>query len=247
MDKSPSVEKILAALKQELRLKGLRNRDVASHLNVSEPTVKRYLRGQGLDLSTLEKLAEIVDLDLMSLLASAQRHNPPKPMLSMTQQEALKRSALLRAVFALLSRGMTPTHVGKELELTPQKLDMLLAKLQGLQLIRTRAGDRVEILAAGSGFEFNAKAKSPLVDVAREFAGRFLSDINLKDESCEWIYDAASLSPASVARVDELIERVVGEIRRLSMIDIVPARGNRIYQYFFAAQPTSRDRFLPHA
>jgi transcriptional regulator with XRE-family HTH domain len=52
LNASTTTQKIVDVLKQRLRSKGLRNREVASRLEVSETTVKRYLRGEGLDIPT---------------------------------------------------------------------------------------------------------------------------------------------------------------------------------------------------
>jgi transcriptional regulator with XRE-family HTH domain len=70
---SPSVEKMLIVLRRELRSKGLRLRDLTSLVGMSESSVKRYLRGRGLTLGGLEKLAKVVDLDLLSLAILASR------------------------------------------------------------------------------------------------------------------------------------------------------------------------------
>jgi hypothetical protein len=43
-----------------------------ARLKVSEGTVKRYFSGKGVSVNVIDKLAEIVDLDLLSLAALAQ-------------------------------------------------------------------------------------------------------------------------------------------------------------------------------
>src|SRR5579862_9307572 len=167
MDASTDIGKLVTALKHELRTRGLRNRDVAARLKVSDTTVKRYFRGQGISLSVLQKLAEMVDLDLLALVALARQQSAPRPRLSTTQQDALGRNTVFRAVFFQLMRGMTPSQVSQELGLTPQKMDQQLAKLQGLRLIRRLPNNSVEILAAPL-FEFDAKDPGAITNIARD-------------------------------------------------------------------------------
>lgn len=50
---SPSVEKMILVLKQEFKARGIRRRDVAARLGVSEVTVKRYLNGRNIAIATL--------------------------------------------------------------------------------------------------------------------------------------------------------------------------------------------------
>ena len=246
MDASTDVGKIISALRHELKIRGLRNHDIASHLRVSDTTVKRYLRGQGVSLSVLQKLAEIVDLNLLSLVALARQEGAPKPRLTTVQQDALGRSALSRAVFFQLCRGMTPSQVAEALGLTAPKLDFQLAKLQGLRLISRTSNNRIDILA-NPHFEFDSKDQGALTNIARDLARQFLSEVDLSDERSEWFYGAHRLSGASVKRMREMIKRLLSEVSKLGKSDInLPARETQIYQFFIAAQPTGQETFLRH-
>ena len=238
VDVSTDIGKMMSALKQELRIRGLSNPDVASRLKVSETTVKRYLRGQGVTLPVLQKLAEIIDLDLLSLVALARQQGVPKPRLTTVQQEALGRSALSRAIFFQLRRGATLSQIAQELALTPQKLDMQLAKLQGLRLIRRMPDNSIDVLADPPNFEFDAKDPGALTNIARDLARQFLSDLDLRDEGCEWFYSANRLSQASLKRAREMIKRLIADVHRLGRGDAtLPAREAPIYQFFIAALP----------
>jgi len=244
MDASSDIGKMISALKHELKARGLRNTDVATHLEVSDTTVKRYFRGQGITLAVLQKLAQMVDLDFFSLVALAGQQSIPKPRLTTTQQDALGRSAVCRAVFFQLMRGMTPSAVGQELGLTPQKMDMQLAKLQGLRLIRRLSNNSVEVLAYPL-FEFDAKDPGAITNLARDLARQFLSGLNLRDEDSEWYYTASRLSQASVRRVRELTKRLISEVRKLGRADaVLTSRESQMYEFFIAAQPAKADRFL---
>lgn len=244
MDMSTDIGKIIGALRQELRQRGFHNSDVASRLKVSDTTVKRYLRGQGVSLPILEKLAALVDLDLLSLVALARQQNPPKLRMTPTQEEALGRCPTARAVFFQLSRGNTILRIEEDVGLTPQIMDMQLAKLQSLRLIRRLADGTIEILAHPL-FEFDAKETGALTGVARNLARHFLADIDLHDEHNEWFYTAYPLSQETMGRVRELIKKLTSEMRKLGKRDAtLPERETSLYQFFIAAQPTTRETFL---
>ena len=139
---------------------------------------------------------------------------------------------------------MTPSQIAQELALTPQKLDMQIAKLQGLGLIRRVSNNRIDILA-DPHFEFDSKDQGALTNIARDLAHQFLAEMDFRDDCCEWFYSATRLSPASLKRVREMIKHLISEIHKLGRSDAaLPPREAQIYQFFIGAQPTSRERFL---
>jgi len=99
-------------------VKGLRYRDIAPRLKVSEATVKRYFNGRGIDLAVLQKLAEIVDHDLLSLVVSAHQKGETARELSEVQRSALKRSRILRSVLFSLVAAMTPAQIIDEFDVS---------------------------------------------------------------------------------------------------------------------------------
>src|SRR5579862_4173423 len=88
LDNSTPAGRLLVALKQQLRVKGLHYRDVATRLKISERTVKRYFSGKGLTIDILQRLADVVGLDMMSLVILAQQHSDALPEMSKQQQIA---------------------------------------------------------------------------------------------------------------------------------------------------------------
>lgn len=239
---SPSVEKMILVLKQELKAKGLKRRDVAARLGVSEVTVKRYLSGRSVTIATLEGLARLVDLDLLSLAARAQEQGESTPTLNKAQQAALGASQALAGIYILLVRGWTPGKIEKEFEMNPQKLEALLARLQDLGLVRRISAQSVRILAMPAP---DQKGGSQLSDLWREFARQFLSEVDLRDERCEWFYNVVRLSPASARQLRELIERFVLDVRALGKGDVALSPDEvKWYQFFIGAQPKKRPNIL---
>ena len=239
---SPSVEKMILVLKQELKSKGIKRRDVAARLGVSEITVKRYLGGKSVTLSTLEAMARLVDLDLLSLAARAQEQDAATPALSKAQQAALGASRPLASVYILLVRGWTPAKIEKEFELGQDKLERLLNKLQDLGLIRRGAGKAIRVLVRPSP---DQRGGDQLSDLWRELARQFLAEVDLRDEHCEWFYNAVRLSPASMRRLRELMEQFLLEVRALGRNDVaLPLDEVKWYHLFIGAQPRKKTSLL---
>jgi transcriptional regulator with XRE-family HTH domain len=227
----------MIALRQQLRAKGLHYRDVAARLKVSEGTVKRYFSGKGVSIIVLDKLAQIVDLDLLSLAVLAQQQNITEPWLTKAQQAALKRSKLSVVVLQYLSLGFTPAQLIQEFDLAEQ-METILTRLQDWGLIRRVSTNKVRMLV-------KPRSGGPIDDDVQEgrikMARRFLSAIDLHDEGCEWTCYYARLSRVSVVRLREIIKRFHSDVHALTKSEIdLPPEETQWYQLFVGAEPKSR-------
>src|SRR3546814_20125699 len=76
-------DQLLRALKQVLKLRGMRYSALARGLGVSEPTVKRLLSTGRIDLARLERICGLLDIHLFELVCVARgaraRRDTPHP------------------------------------------------------------------------------------------------------------------------------------------------------------------------
>lgn len=241
MDASTPEGRILAALKHELRAKGFHYRDIASRLKVHEATVKRYFTGKGVSLTVLRKLAEVADLDLLSLAALAERYAGERTF-TKAQQAILGKSRLLSGIYFLLWHGWTPAQIRTEFEIA--SLDAALADLESAGFIRRQARD-IKILATPP---LDERGGGQLASLTRELARAFLSEINLDQPQCEWTFYVVRLSQPSVARLRAMINKFFQDARALTMSDAaLPLQDVQWYRVFIGAQPVSRKRILPRS
>src|SRR3546814_16434806 len=71
-------DQLLRALKQVLKLRGMRYSDLARGLGVSEPPVKRMLSTGRIDLARLERICGLLDIHLFALLRVARGARPER-------------------------------------------------------------------------------------------------------------------------------------------------------------------------
>jgi transcriptional regulator with XRE-family HTH domain len=232
---------MIETLKDELKVKGIHYRDVAARLKVSEGTVKRYLRGRALTLAALQKMAEIVDLDLLSLASLAQRSSAAVRGLNKEQEEALSRSPLLRGALYFLGRGWTPAQFGTEFGVA-DRVDGLLANLQTLGMIRKVSANSFKILARPP---LDYRHAGMLTEHTLKRTRRFLTAIDLRDERCQWSFSQARLAPGSEARLLDLVKRFNADVRALGMeeTDMPPHRA-QWYRVFLGAEPMNPQQLL---
>ena len=149
MDVSTATGKLIAALKLKLKAKHLSYREVAAHLRVSEATVKRYFVGKGVTIEVLQRLAEIVDLDLLSLAIVAEDQSVVHRGMSPSQLAVIKRRGPLRLLFFQLLAGWTVEQISREFNLGSQ-MDGYPTKLENLGMIRRLSERGVKVLVRPS-------------------------------------------------------------------------------------------------
>jgi transcriptional regulator with XRE-family HTH domain len=238
MDPSTPGGRLVATLKQQLKLRGLRYRDIASRLKVSEATVKRYLRGKGVSLIVLQDLMEIANLDFPSLVLLSEEQSVNATDLTERQQSALRENRVLAAVFYFLGNGWTPSLIAKEFEFG-QELERALVQLERLRLIRRLSANRAKILAK---HKLGDKFTGALAELALETAHGFLADIDLRSADCDWLLDTARLSRNSAARLRDMMRSFMVELRALSAKDRpLSQHETDWYRVFLAIQRTSRE------
>jgi transcriptional regulator with XRE-family HTH domain len=241
MDPSTSIGKVVTTLKNQLRARAISYRAVAARMNVSAVTIKRYLNGKGLTLDILERLAEVVELDLLSLVVMAQGQNPVQTGLSKAQLAALSRAGPTRRVFVMLNGGWTPSQVAREFDLEDQ-IDSILARLEGWGLIRRLSGGAVQVLVKP---DMEGPAYGQMKEFAIEAAQRFLRDLDLRELQLEWIFYPLLLSPPSVSELEQLIRRFQADLRVLAKREVGRnSTETQWYSLFLGARPIPRKEVL---
>lgn len=225
-----------------MRIRGLHYRDVAERLNVSEGTVKRYFSGKGLSITVLERLAEIVELDLLSLATLAQQQTVSAGGLTKAQQTALIKHQPTLAVLYNLGIGFTPTQLAREFGLAADQIEAILDRLEAMGLIRKYANNNVKVLKVP---KFGGEMEGPIREHKITTTRRFLSEVNLHGDDAAWTYCSARLSPASAIRMRELIVRFAHDVEALGKGDLsLPVNETQWYRLFVVADPVSRKKLF---
>jgi transcriptional regulator with XRE-family HTH domain len=98
----PGIATILLELRRELKAKGIRVADLARQTEVAEPTIWRWLRGDGLTLDRLDEICAIADLDMRDLVA---RGDDQQESFTLAQERVLAADRGLALVFFAILHG----------------------------------------------------------------------------------------------------------------------------------------------
>jgi transcriptional regulator with XRE-family HTH domain len=155
---------LLAALKRQLKLRGLTYRQLAEQLQLSEASVKRLFASGRLSLARLEQICRLLGLSLFELQQAAQAEQQRPTQLSPAQEKELV-AAPRRLLLAVLALNQWPlaailaTYRLSEAEVLQEWL--FLEKLGLLQLL---PGNRVRLQVSR---DFDWRPDGPIRDYFR--------------------------------------------------------------------------------
>ncbi|MEO1201511.1 MAG: helix-turn-helix transcriptional regulator [Pseudomonadota bacterium] len=227
--------RLLSALKQCLRARGLTYRDLAAELGLSESSVKRLFSEQTFSLQRLEDVCRVLDMTIyeLSRLAAA-GSGATNDELSQAQEEALAEDPRLLAFFYLLTIGWKAHRIRRRLAIDERNEVRCLSRLQRLGLIEVMPRKRVRLL---TDTRIRWSAAGP---IRRRYENR------VKHDFVDYAFDAADdalnleyseLSEASITLLRRRIEQLAAGFQELAEVDRhLPPEEKRGFAVLLAAR-----------
>lgn len=163
------IEPICQQIRSQLKARQMTQEEFARVLKTSVPTMKRWLRGEGLLFRDLSRMLEALNLRLSEVSLLAEGEVRSSFTYSFAQEETLAREEGLLAFFDQLLKGKTPTQIARKHQLTEKSLVFYLSKLEKLKLIQWLPKNKVKILVSGEpnwnpGGPLSQKFRRQIVD-----------------------------------------------------------------------------------
>jgi DNA-binding Xre family transcriptional regulator len=200
--------RLVQELKRLLKTRGITYRDLAQELALSESAIKQMFSSGNMTLTRLDKICDVLSLDLGDLLqlteASAQRLQS----LSLAQEEELISDPKLLLVAYCLVNHWTFSDILARYEITEVEGIRYLARLDRMQLIELLPGNRVKPLIASN---FSWQPNGPIERYFnQEVQGPFFN-ADFTEDGCMRLVKNGDIS--AVAR-QQLLERLntVGQL-----------------------------------
>lgn len=138
-------EDVVAALKRELRRRGVTYAAVAAELELSESSVKRMFADCHFSLQRLQKVCDLVDLELGDLAILADERRRDIEQLTEEQEQTLVGDPKLLLVAFLLLNHWDVERIIESYRIEELEAVRLLAKLDRLKIIDLLPGNRVRM------------------------------------------------------------------------------------------------------
>jgi transcriptional regulator with XRE-family HTH domain len=205
---------LIAALRAELRRRGLSLRQVAGAAGVSEPTLRRWLNGRGLTLDRLDRLCEIAGLDVRDLVEPLPAGGAAE--FTLAQERVLAADRGLAFLFFSILGGWQPDDFRRESGLPPERIEAYVRRLARLGLIQVGAGGRARALTRRS---VTWRRGGPLAVAFDATVKPFFLSMDFGAAQARYVADVAKLSPAGRARVEALLDAVRLDIQLIAEED----------------------------
>ena len=226
--------RVLAALKRQLRTRGITYAKLAAALAISVPTVKRMFAGGDVSLRRLEAACDAAGIDVAELI-SATRVEALPDRLTAAQEEALAAHPRLLSLFHHLLNDWVVDDILAELDIAAPECVRLLAELDRLGLIELHPGNRVRLKVA------HAIVWDPNGAVRRRHGGRAAQEFMLHpfDQPGEGAHFAVrEVSRASQELMLRKLARLRAEFNELADLDATLRPAERVAMGFvLAARP----------
>lgn len=135
MRSSDFTKDVMTILKGQASAKGYTQIELAKKLDVSLPTLKRWLSGKAVTLENLKKLTDTLGVSFAELATATNDKGRARFQYTLEQEEQFARNPELLAFFDYLVRGHSASNIQKKFSLSIAFIERCLSRLDKLGLI----------------------------------------------------------------------------------------------------------------
>jgi transcriptional regulator with XRE-family HTH domain len=208
MNERPGVAAVLAELRGELKRQNIRASALADELGVAEPTVWRWLRGEGLSLARLDQICAVAGLEMRDLIGRSR--GPEQEAFTLAQERVLAADRSLALAFFAILHGAQKSDLERQFGLSGERLDTCLARLHRMNLVDIAPSGR---LRARTRKAVRWRHGGPMAVAFEQTVKRFFISMDFGAEESRYVSDMVRLSEAGRARVLALFEALREDIQ----------------------------------
>ncbi len=213
MARSPQ---IIDTLKAELRAQGINYRQLASHLNLSESTIKHMFSSKNFSLKRLDKICELLGLELTDLVSKLEASELKIDQLSIENEKRLVSDIPLLLVAYCVTSHWTMEDILNKYNLSEPECIRCLVQLDRMKIIELLPENRIKLLISNN---FQWHHNGPIERFFRqEVQQRFLNGAFAGEDELRLV-KIGDLSDKSIMQLIERIKGVGGLYEELTQED----------------------------
>lgn len=209
---------LFIALKQILKVQGVRYRELAELLQTSEPTIKRLFQDQDCKLSRLIEICRVLGINFEDLLELASNTPIESTVLSLDVEKKLAEQPGLMAFFVLLVSGIHHLTISEQNNLKHSDTYLYLRALENLGLIRIGTKDTIHFLVDRPiQWRLSGPLHSMLLKVNQQFVADTLSEHN----TCGYPFYSTSrlFNIHSIKQLNDEVDRLYQRFQQQASLD----------------------------
>lgn len=211
---NPSVTALLAELRIELRRRKLTGKAIAQAMGVAEPTVRRWLRGDGLLLGRLEELCALAGISLRDLVNSLPESGATR--FTLAQERVLAADRPLAFLFFAILNGAHPDEFEREFRMPAARVEAYVQRLVKLGLLDQAPSGRIRPLTTRS---VSWRSGGPLAAAFDKQIKHFFLSMDFGAPDAVYVSDMVRLSEAGRSRVHAMYAALRLEIHKAAEAD----------------------------
>ena len=206
---------LVRGIKSRLRSQNMPYRELAAKIGVSEPTVKRDLARGKFTLERLDKICEILGVEVGDLLQPAE--NAQLTELSEQQEQALVVNPKLLLVTYLVVNDWKFADIVSTFRLSDNELVTILLSMEKLRIIDFRPPNRVRKLTSRN-FSWRKVGPVQTFFIRRVLPEFFNAQFDAAGDEFKFI--GGTLTAVSRLRLQSSLRRVAAEFEQLVRQDV---------------------------
>jgi len=153
------IQDIIATLKVTLKQRGWTYADIASQLGLSESSIKRCFAGCDFSLKRLQRICDLIGVDLMTLINQVEENQRNIDELSEQQEKALADNVKLLMIAFLLLNHFSYKQILEHYAIEAHEGTQLLARLDHLGIIDLLPENKIRMRLSRN---FNWRKNGPI-------------------------------------------------------------------------------------
>jgi transcriptional regulator with XRE-family HTH domain len=215
MAKSPST-KLVDELKLALKAAGKTYADLAGHLGLSEPAIKRTFSNQTFTLERFTQACQFAGIDMLELVQRASDRGPLISTLTVDQEEELFSDLKLLFLANLTLNRWPFKDILKSFEFTEHELIRGLARLDRMKMIELQPGNDYKLLVSRY---FSWRKEGPVQRFFQRHVQSEFFNSKFAETGDKLAFASGMLSRANIARFHEQLDKLVKEFDELNRED----------------------------
>ena len=212
----PQLSRLIDELKSELRRQRITYAEVATHLALSESSIKKMFARRSFTAQRLEQVCNFVGLELSDLIDLMNAEQPFLTELSAGQEDALLEEPKLLLLAYLLINRWPLSEIVKEYLIEPGELDRLLIRLHRIRIIELLPLNRFKLLTAR---HFTWRKDGPVQQLFENLIQREFLASTFSEPTERLRFVGGTLSRSSIAHLRQSIDKLAREFDDLSRQD----------------------------
>ncbi len=197
--------RLVHELKNLLKSRGITYRELAKLLDLSESAIKQMFSSGNMTLSRLDRICEILSIDIGDLLQLSEASSQRLQQLSLEQEQELTADIKLLLTAYCLVNNWTFADILERYEITEVEGIRYLARLDRMRLIELLPGNRVKPLIA---LNFQWQSNGPIEQFFRkEVEGPFFN-ADFSQEGCLRLVKNGDISATARQQILERLNNI---------------------------------------